>query len=184
MVGRTGPGSLPSAGAARVAWPAGSRQRCGAALIACAASAAVAAPPGAPVPALDDSRPGWLQLETSLSVTPEILEARWTSLVRLPSAPPDYALAAATPPPAWANAPAFGRFVEMSPTGGSTRNLQAVYVRPQFVLGNSSDALRGWLRLAGIDATTCTAPLMRMHSAFAGSATRANVSLSARCSVH
>ena len=184
MVGRTGSGSLPSAGAARVLRPAGARLWRGAALIACTAGAAVAAPPGVPVPALDDSRPGWLQLETSLSVTPEILETRWTSLVRLPNARPDYALAAATPPPAWANAPAIGHFVEMSPSRASARDLQPVYVRPQFVLGNSSDALRGWLRRAGIDATTCTAPLMKMHSAFAGSSTRANVSLSARCSVH
>ena len=58
------------------------------------------------------------------------------------------------------------------------------YARPQFALGGPSDSLRRWLRQAGIDAGTCVAPLMKMHSSFAGSSARANVSLSARCSLH
>lgn len=183
MVGKTGLGAPLLVSAARHGRPAGKGSwRCTWCL-ACAAGAAVAAPPGQTAAALEDSRPGWLQLETSLRVTPEVLESRWTSLVRRPGARPDYALAPASAPPPWSNVALIGRIVEWSASPPSGRDAQTMYVRPQFALGNSSEALRGWLRRAGIEAATCTAPLMKMHSSFAGSTTRANVSLSARCSV-
>ncbi len=176
--------SLRLPGAGRAQRPVGALLLQGAWAITGAAAIAAAAAPPVSAPPLDSSQPGWLQLETSLTVTPEVLETRWTSLVRLPNSRPDYSLAATAPPPAWNNVPAVAHFVELSANRPSGQAAQQVFLRPQFALGNSSDALRGWLRLAGIDATACTAPLMKMRSTFAGSSSRANVSLSARCSVH
>ena len=130
----------------------------------------------------DPTLPGWLRLETSLSVTPEILDTRWSSLVRAPSSVPDYSLASAAPE-AWSALSHVPALIDISPTHLAAGEPQT-YVRPQFALGASSDSLRSWLRFAGINASACTAPLMKMHSSFAGSSSHAKVSLSARCSLH
>jgi len=126
--------------------------------------------------------PGWLQSETDLMVTPEIVQSRWSSLVRLPNSRPSYALSSA-PAAAWTNLAYSPVLIDMGPTRLAAAEPQ-VYVRPQFALGGSSESLRGWLRLAGINAAACMAPVMRMHSSFAGSSNHAKVSLSAHCSVH
>jgi hypothetical protein len=132
--------------------------------------------------AQDPTLPGWLRLETNLSVTPEILDTRWSSLVRAPSSVPDYSLASAAPE-AWSTLSHVPALIDISPTHLAAGEPQT-YARPQFALGASSDSLRSWLRFAGINASACTAPLMRMHSSFAGSSSHAKVSLSARCSLH
>ncbi len=171
---------LRTIGAGRTVRPAARRLACAVLGALCAIGGAMAGPPAAQ---LASTLPGWLQLETGLTVTPEVLQARWTALVRVPAARADYSLAAPAAAPAWGNSIGATRFFELgSVRAGGTD--QPAYVRPHFALGESSEALRGWLRLAGIDATACTAPLMKMHSAFAGSTSRANVSLSARCSLH
>jgi hypothetical protein len=131
----------------------------------------------------DPTATGWLHLETDLSVTPEILDTRWSSLVRAPSSTPDYSLASAAPAAAWSALSHAPTLIDIAPQHLAAGEPQT-YVRPQFALGASSDSLRGWLRFAGINASTCTAPLMKMHSSFAGSSSHAKVSLSARCSVH
>ena len=126
--------------------------------------------------------PGWLQSETDLMVTPEIVQSRWSSLVRLPNSRPSYTLSSA-PAAAWTSLAHSPVLIDLGPTRLAAAEPQ-VYVRPQFALGGSSESLRGWLRLAGINAASCTAPLMKMHSSFAGSSSHAKVSLSAHCSVH
>jgi len=131
----------------------------------------------------DPTRSGWLRLETSLSVTAEMLDTRWSSLVRTPSSPPDYSLASPGASVSWSPLSHTPNLIDISPARLAASEPQ-VYVRPQFALGISSDSLRGWLRSAGLNASTCTAPLMKMHSSFAGSNAHAKVSLSARCSLH
>jgi hypothetical protein len=134
-------------------------------------------------PSADPTAPGWVRLETNLNVTAEILDTHWSSLVRAPSSLPDYSLASATQAAAWAEVSRAPTLIDMGTTRLAAGEAQT-YVRPQFALGASSDSLRGWLRFAGINASTCTAPLMKMHSSFADSSSHARVSLSARCSLH
>ncbi len=127
----------------------------------------------------------WLQVDTDLAFDPKLLDARWNSLVRTPLPAPDYSLASAVRVAPWMGTGGLPVHLE---TGDST-HLRAsepqAYVRPQFALGGgSSESLRHWVRVAGISATSCTAPLMKMHSGFAGGSTHANVSVSARCSFH
>jgi len=55
------------------------------------------APGTATASAGDPTTPGWVRLETRLSVTPEILDTRWSSVVRAPSSLPDYSLSSAAP---------------------------------------------------------------------------------------
>lgn len=128
--------------------------------------------------------PSWLQLETDLTVSREMLDTRWSSLVRPPSSAPDYSLAAAQQQlSSWNALSKVPSLIEVSPAHVAASNPQLI-VAPQFALGGSSDSLRSWLRFAGIDASHCMAPLMKMHSSFAGSTSHANVSVSARCSLH
>jgi len=131
----------------------------------------------------DPTLAGWLRLETRLSVTPEILDTRWSSLVRGPCSTPDYSLSTAAASANWGPTIRAPSLIEISPPRPAAAEPQ-VYVRPQFALGVPSDSLRGWLRFAGLNASACTAPLMKMHSSFAGGSSHAKVSLSARCSIH
>lgn len=126
--------------------------------------------------------PGWPGIETRLNVTAEMLDTRWSSLVRTPSSAPDYSLASQSPATTWSPFRHAPDLIDLTPPVPAAGQSQ-VYVRPQFALGVSSESLRGLLRFAGVDATACTAPLMRMHSSFAGSTSHAKVSLSARCSI-
>jgi hypothetical protein len=126
----------------------------------------------------------WPQLEAHVRVNRDTLEAPWTSVVHKPYAPPDYSLESAQPKEAWNELSHAPGFIEM-PVKEPAANAPQSYTRPTFALGGgSADTLRSWLRVAGINASSCIAPVMRMHSAFAGSSQRANVSVSARCSIH
>jgi len=140
---------------------------------ACVLPVALAAPTGT----------NWIWWDTGLSASAETLDSRWTSVVQRPAAQGNYALAPAGLGMAWgAPGPVTG-FIDVSPAHVAASVPQAT-VRPQFALGSSSDALRTFLRGAGFDATHCFGPMMKMHSSFAGSSSHANVSLSARCSLH
>ena len=124
--------------------------------------------------------PSWLQLETDLTVDREVIDTRWSSVVRPPSSHPDYSLAGEQSPVAWNTLNKVPSFIEVAPTHLVASDPQ-VYFRPQLVLGGgSSESLRSWLRVAGFDVTNCIGPLMKMHSGFADSSTHANVSVSAR----
>jgi len=126
----------------------------------------------------------WPQLETDLNVDREMIDTRWSSVVRPPSSAPDFSLAGDGSSAAWNGLNKLPAFVELSPTRIVGSDPQ-VNFRPQLVLGGgSSESLRSWLRVAGFNVSTCTAPLMRMHSGFADSNTHANVSVTARCSFH
>ncbi len=127
--------------------------------------------------------PSWLWLDTDLNVSREALDTHWSSLVRLPSSKPDYSLASVPLRQQWHDAAGSLLHVEIAPMR-SAGNSPQVFLRPQFSLVGSSQSLRHWLRAAGVDATSCTGPVMKMHSSFADSSTRANVSVSARCSFH
>jgi len=127
--------------------------------------------------------PGWLQLETGLHVSREALDTRWSSVVRRPASAPDYSLANVERVLPWSSLSKVPVILETSPSHLAASEPQTVY-RPQFALGGASESLRSWLRVAGIDASHCLAPLMKMHSSFAGSSQHANVSVSARCSIH
>lgn len=129
------------------------------------------------------SQPSWVQLDSDLSVSRETFDNGGDSVVRRPFQAPDYSLATAPSRREWSLLPAHGSWVEVAPMRASN-NSAAAYVRPQFTLGTSSDSLRGLLRGAGINASSCMAPMMKMHSSFAGSSSQANVSVSARCSLH
>lgn len=158
----------------------------------CLAPAQGAAPAGAAprAPLPDFTLPSiatsdyWLHLDTGLAVTRDTLENRWSSLVRLPDERPDYSLANAEPGAAgwnrFAHSPAL---VEFAPTHMLASDPQRDY-RPQFALANSSSSLNALLRGAGIDASGCLAPLMRMRSTISGTGPRTNVSVSARCNIH
>ena len=134
-----------------------------------------------PVPI--EPTPSWLQLESGLSVDRETLDTRWSSVVRIPSSPPDYSLTSELPRASWNSLNRVPTMIEVAPTHIGASDPQ-VYLRPQIVLGGSSESLTSLLRDAGINASGCMAPLMRMHSSFAGSTSRASVSVSARCSIH
>lgn len=128
--------------------------------------------------------PSWVQLETDLSVDREVIDTRWSSVVRAPASAPDYSLAGEASAVGWRNLTKVPGFVEVYPTRLSASDAQ-ISLRPQLVLGGgSSESLRSWLRVAGFNVTSCIAPVMRMHSTFADSNTHANVSVSARCSFH
>jgi hypothetical protein len=42
------------------------------------------------------------------------------------------------------------------------------YQRPRYALGFRSEALRGWLKEAGLDAHTCIAPVLRLRTKLSG----------------
>ncbi|SPE30535.1 exported hypothetical protein [Burkholderiales bacterium] len=127
--------------------------------------------------------PDWLQLETGLRVSREALDSHWSSVVRRPASRPDYSLANTEPMLPWSSLSKVPVILETSPSHVAASEPQTVY-RPQLSLGGASESLRSWLRVAGIDASHCLAPLMKLHSSFAGSSQHANVSVSARCSIH
>jgi len=128
--------------------------------------------------------PSWLQLDTGLRFDRETIDSRWVSVVRpAPLAPSHYSLAAGASPQGW-DSGNFGSHIEIAPEHLSASEPQIVF-RPQLVLGGgSSESLASWLRIAGINVAHCAGPVMKMHSGFADSSTHANVSVSARCSVH
>jgi|GEM_PF-4117478 len=125
----------------------------------------------------------WLLVDTDLRVNGEMINTRWSSLVRQPMSAPDYSLASVARTSYWRVGGLLPVQLDTDP-GHLAAADPLGYVRPQFALGGPSDSLRSWLRVAGISATGCTAPLMKMHSTFAGGNSHANVSVSARCSFH
>jgi len=128
--------------------------------------------------------PSWVQLDTELSVDQEVINTRWSSVVRSPGSAPDYSLASETPTFSWSGLYKAQNYIEVYPSRLSASDPQ-ISLRPQLVLGGgSSESLRSWLRVAGFNVTNCIAPVMRMHSGFADSNTHANVSVSARCNFH
>lgn len=106
---------------------------------------------------------GWARMETRLRLTDEMLDTRWSSLVRAPNSAPDYSLATIAASAGWDPMRHAPNLIDISPVRLAAGEPQ-VYVRPQFALGVSSESLRGWLRFAGVNASACTAPLMKMHS--------------------
>jgi len=140
-------------------------------------------------PSVLPAGPGWVGLDTDLVVGREVIDSRWSALVRRPDSRPEYSLAGTPHTGSWSRAGFGGGLLSYSPphvASATTAGAQAapVIARPQFALGSSSSELRSWLQFAGIDATGCMAPVMKMHSTFAGSTSHAKVSLSARCSTH
>ena len=128
--------------------------------------------------------PSWVQLDTDLSVDPEVINSRWSSVVRTPASTPDYSLASESSMLTWHILYKVPVFIEVYPTRLSASDPQ-VSLRPQLVLGGgSSESLRSWLRVAGFNVTKCSSPVMRMHSGFADGNTHANISVSARCNFH
>ncbi len=126
----------------------------------------------------------WVELDSHLSVDREVIDTRWSSVVRLPASAPDYRLASEVSSFSWDGLKKVPNMLEVFPTRVSASDPQIV-IRPQLVLGGgSAESLRSWLRVAGINVTSCIAPVMRMHSSFADSNTHANVSVSARCNFH
>jgi hypothetical protein len=125
----------------------------------------------------------WLRLDTGLQVSRESLDTRWHSLVSAPGAESDYSLSSPEAADRWNRMTRGLASIEFEPTHLLASDPQRDY-RPHFELGSSSDSLRTWLRGAGLNASTCMAPLMRMHSTVAGTGPRTNVSVSARCSFH
>jgi len=151
------------------------RRRC---LLACLGLAVLAPTTAAQ---LGDT-PGWTAWDSGLQVSREALDTRWSSVVRLPASRPDYSLGDLRPMRAWGAGGMGTSFIDIPQHFAGAE--APVYVRPQFALGGTSDSLRLLMRGAGFDATKCVAPLMKMKSGFAGSSTHANVSFSARCSLH
>ncbi len=59
------------------------------------------------------------------------------------------------------------------------------YQRPHYALGFRSEALRGWLKDAGLDAQTCIAPVLRLRTKLSGEgALSGALWVYARCSFH
>lgn len=59
------------------------------------------------------------------------------------------------------------------------------YQRPRYALGFRSEALRGWLKEAGIDAQSCIAPVLRLRTKLSGEGDfSGTLWLYARCSFH
>lgn len=133
-----------------------------------------------------DSADYWLRLDTGLSVPRESLDAHWRSVVRSADSRAESPTANPEVSRIWsglAGAPDLPRMFELDSTHLLASDPQRD-LRPHFVLGNSSDSLRTWLRGAGLDASRCVAPLMKMHSTIDGTGPHTNVSVSARCSFH
>lgn len=59
------------------------------------------------------------------------------------------------------------------------------YQRPRYALGFRSEALRGWLKEAGVDAQTCIASVLRLRTKLSGEGgLSGTLWLYARCSFH
>lgn len=125
----------------------------------------------------------WLRLDSDLRVTSETLEDPWPGPARSFERRPDYSLAPDPSASSWGGVSHASGLIELNPTHLLASDPQRDY-RPQFSLGSSSDSLRSLLRVAGIEASGCVAPLMRMHSTVVGAGPHTNVSVSARCSIH
>ena len=142
--------------------------------------AAAAPPPFADSPS-ESSAPGWLQFDTTLSVNRAALDAAPESLVHRPGDPNAYSLAGAHPRVTlnWSRSGS----MQLELPGRSSFTQDNAFRRPQFALVENSDTLKEWLRGTGlVDIRRCQAPVMRMKSTFADSSSRADVSVSARCS--
>jgi len=125
--------------------------------------------------------PGWLEFDTTLSVTRAALDAGPDSLVHRPGDANAYALVGAHPRVTlnWSRSGS----MQVELPGRSAFTQDNAYRRPQFALVENSDTLKQWLRGTGlVDIRRCQAPVMRMKSTFADSSSRADVSVSARCS--
>jgi hypothetical protein len=58
------------------------------------------------------------------------------------------------------------------------------YSRPRFALGFRSETMRTWLNHAGIDATSCLAPVVRLRSKISSSGeVSGTLWISARCDI-
>jgi hypothetical protein len=125
----------------------------------------------------------WLSVDSDLPVSRDSLDSRWPSVVHQPDSRPDYSLSGNSGPSAWGGEGRGSGWVELNPTHLLSYDPQRDY-RPQFSLGGASPGLRTFLRSAGLDASTCMAPVMRMHSTMSGVGPHTNVSVSARCSFH
>ena len=59
------------------------------------------------------------------------------------------------------------------------------YQRPRYAVGFRSEALRVWLKQAGVDAQTCIAPVLRLRTKLSGEGELSGALwLYARCSLH
>jgi len=125
----------------------------------------------------------WLRLDTGLHVSRGVLEEGWHGTAQPAGRGSDFALPS----------PAAARWSLAPPTGPTLLDRPATQLfsadpqhplRPQIVLGSASDSLRSFLREAGLGASTCMAPLMKMHSTIDGSGPRTSVSVSAKCNFH
>jgi hypothetical protein len=125
----------------------------------------------------------WLHLDTDLNVPSRSLDTPWHAIVQPPDRPIDYTLSSAEAPETWGHLGGTPGILELDPEHLLHTDPQRDY-RPQLALGGSSESLRSWLREAGINASSCLAPLMRMHSTISGTGPRTNVSISARCNFH
>lgn len=56
------------------------------------------------------------------------------------------------------------------------------YSRPHYALGFRSEAMRGWLKEAGLDADTCIAPVLRLRTKLSDGALSGALWVYARCS--
>ncbi|HXW65964.1 MAG TPA: hypothetical protein VEK74_12835, partial [Burkholderiaceae bacterium] len=102
--------------------------------------------------------PSWVQLETDLSVDREVIDTRWSAVVRTPASAPDYSLASEASSFSWSKLNKVPSYIEVYPTRLSASDPQ-ISLRPQLVLGGgSSESLRSWLRVAGFNVTSCIAP--------------------------
>jgi hypothetical protein len=125
----------------------------------------------------------WVRADTGLAVSRESLDSHWHSLVQQPDARSEYTLSTPDVLERWGRLTHSPASIELYPSHLLAFDPERT-VRPHLELGSSSDSLRSWLRDAGLNASTCIAPLMKMHSTIAGSGPRTNVSVSARCSFH
>jgi hypothetical protein len=124
--------------------------------------------------------PSWLEMDSGLSARRDMLESRWSSVVRLPSWALD------TSPVGRSSSPVIAldhlsALIDVTPPTLAADN-PAAYVRSQFALATSSDTLRSVLRFVGINARHCVVPFMRMHSTLPGGDARARASILAKCS--
>lgn len=125
----------------------------------------------------------WLHLDTGLPVSRDSLETHWRATVRPPDPKSVYSLSSTEAVDPWYHLAHSPASIELNPTHLLPYDPQRDY-HPHLELGSSSDSLRSFLRDAGLNASTCIAPVMRMHSTVAGTGPRTNVSVSARCSFH
>jgi hypothetical protein len=92
---------------------------------------------------------------------------------------PTTARAALTPSqPAWESTVRSISLVELP-----NYSLTADRPRPHYALGFASDAMRNWMNDIGIDAGTCTAPIIRLRTRIESGEFRGTLWVHARCSL-